>query len=77
MGYYLYIPQNRLAHHEVFNRQIGQKPSQHLLSFAKHAKSMTLSVLETSLPMQRSHDTLALCHRAFRVFVQQGARDQK
>ena len=28
--------------------------------FTKHAKFMTLSVLETSLPMQRSHDTLAL-----------------
>ena len=25
----------------------------------KHAKYMTLSVLEASLPMQRNHDTLA------------------
>ena len=28
--------------------------------FTNRAKCMTLSVLETSLPMQRSHDTLAL-----------------
>ena len=27
--------------------------------FTKHAKCMTLSILETSLPRQRSHDTLA------------------
>ena len=27
--------------------------------FTNRAKCMTLSVLETSLPMQRSHDTLA------------------
>ena len=27
--------------------------------FTKRANCMTLSVLETSLPMQRSHDTLA------------------
>ena len=28
--------------------------------FTQHAKYMTLSVLETSLPMQRIHETLAL-----------------
>ena len=35
-------------------------PKSTLACFTKVAKCMTLSVLETSLPMQRSHDTLAL-----------------
>ena len=36
----------------------GTKSS--LACITKHAKCMTLSVLDTSLPMQQSYDTLAL-----------------
>ena len=42
------------------NKQIGRETKSTLACFTKDAKCMTLSILETSLPMQRSHDTLAL-----------------
>ena len=41
-------------------RQKGHKTPSTLAYFTKHTKCMTLSVLETSLPMQRSHDILAI-----------------
>ena len=39
----------------------GSETKSTLACFIKPAKCMTLSVLETSLPMQRSHDTLHFC----------------
>ena len=39
---------------------MGLRPSQHLFVLPSMQKCMALSVLETSLPMQRSHKTLAL-----------------
>ena len=54
------LHQDSERHNKQLTTQIGLRPSQHLLVFTKHAKCMTLSVLETSLPMQRSHDTLTL-----------------
>ena len=49
-------------HHnsENHNKQIGCETKSALACFTKCAKGMTLSVLETNLSMQRSHDTLAL-----------------
>ena len=46
--------QRQIGSFQVYNRQIDLRPN-----LTKHAKCMTLSVLETSLPRQRSHDTLA------------------
>ena len=55
-------PKNKqMAYNQVYNRQIGHETKSTLDCFTKHAKRKTLSVLETSLPMQRSHDTLAFC----------------
>ena len=42
-----------------FLRQISLKPSQHLLVLPSVQSALTFSILETSLPRQRSHDTLA------------------
>ena len=44
---------------QVCNRQIGPEAKSILACFTMHAKYMALSVLDTSLPMQRSHDTIA------------------
>ena len=48
-------PKNKQTAH---NPNRSETKSTHAC-FTKRAKCMTLSVLETSLPMQRSHDTLA------------------
>ena len=40
-------------------RQIGSEAKSTLACFTKRTKCMILSILETSLPRQKSHDTLA------------------
>ena len=50
----------QIGHDQVCNRPIGCENPVALACSTKRAKCMTLSVLETSLPMQRSHGTLAL-----------------
>ena len=58
----LVSPKNKqMAHNQVYNGQINRSETKStLVCFTKHAKCMTLSGLEISLPRQRSHDTLAL-----------------
>ena len=51
--------QRQIGRNQVCERHIGRKNLVALACSTKRAKCMTLSVLETSLPMQRSHDTLA------------------
>ena len=59
------FPQCNIADSERHDKQMAHNPNgsetkSTLACFTKRAKCMTLSVLETSLPMQRSHDTLTL-----------------